>query len=71
MERPLLGPASYGPYTQVVLIRNFNNIESIPSGTCKMWPSKQVVFISKWSLEKARLYTEGCLHTGHVSLSPH
>lgn len=41
-----------GPFTQVVSIRRFNNIESIPFSTCKMWSLKQLGFMYNWSSEK-------------------
>ncbi len=33
------------PYIQVVFIRRFNNVESIPLGACKCGVDKLVVFI--------------------------
>ncbi len=42
-----------GPfYTQVVSICRFNTMESIHLGTCKCGLYKQVVFISRQSLEQ-------------------
>ena len=48
-----------GPYTQVIFIYRFNNMESIPLGTCKMWslytggPYIEVVFRAVDSIEVA------------------
>ena len=51
-----LGTTRCGPYTQVVLIYEFKNRESIPRGSVKCGLYKQLVFIYRWSLERARLY---------------
>ncbi len=32
-----MGPTKSGPYTQVVFMRRFNNIESISLGICLKW----------------------------------
>ncbi len=55
MKRPL-GQIKCGPYTKVVFICRFNNMESMLLGLVKGGLYKQVFFIYRWSLEQVLLY---------------